>query len=268
MRKKYLFLLFGILFFNGIFAQEEAGGENEEVYYDDEYEEDEIELEKSMLVGINFQIGRPTGAFGENIDIIGWGFGGNLMWQFKSNPQLYAGLDFGFQNYDSESRINIFGFGEESELKTKNSMVLGHFQLRFYPKIDFFIKPYFEGMFGVKTFLTRTIETDLVTNETYNSQFDNSDFAWSMGGALGFEIPIQKKYLFLEGRVAYLKGTSGEYYARRPGNPNYFNPIEVFELKNSATDLILPQIGIKFLIGFAKNSDEEYEEEYYEDDEY
>ena len=267
MRKKYILLFLSLITFQSLLGQ--VGVEEiEEETYEEEEEEIVYDFDKTLMIGANFQLGFPLDQFGDNIDVIGWGFGGNVMWQFKRNEQLFAGIDFGYQNYDSESRITTFGFNEEYELKTKNSMVLAHLQLRIYPKVDFFIQPYFEGLFGIKSLFTRSTEKDVFTNETFNSQFDNSDYAWSVGGAVGFEIPIQKKYLFFEGRLAYLKGTSADYYARRPGNPNYINPLEVFELKNSATDLLMPQIGIKFLIGFSKNSPEEYEEDNYESDEY
>jgi len=263
MRKKLFILFFGCLTFFNSYSQVGMEEEDQEEYSE---EDEEIVLEKSVMVGANFQMGFPQGRFGKNLDALGWGFGGNIMWKFKRNPQIHGGIEFGIHNLESASIINSFGFGDDYELKTKNSIALAHFQLRYYPEFNFFVRPYVEALIGAKSLLTRTTETDLNSNETINSEFNNSDFAMSFGGAIGFEIPIQKEYLFLEARLAYTKGNAANYYARRMDNPSFLNPIDAFELKNSATDLLIPQIGFKFLIGFASNEDEEYEEEYYEED--
>lgn len=262
MGKKIIFLLLAFLFINGIQAQEEQNDQEE--YYEEEAQEDEFQFEKVFFMGTNFQLGFPQGILGRNIDYVGWGMGGNIMWSFKRLP-LYGGLDFGFQNSDFETDININGFNEDIENKTKNSIVLAHFQLRYYPEVDFKIKPYIEAMIGTKGFITRTIVTDVTngSNETINSEINKAKFGVSFGAAVGFEIPLMKNYLFLDARCAYLKGTSTEYYARKDENSNFFSTLDAFELKTSFTDLLVPQIGIKFMIGLGGN---DYEEEYYEEE--
>ena len=127
-------------------------------------------------------------------------------------------------------------------------------------------------MIGVKSLLTRTVVTDKTdgANDQINSQFENSDFALSLGGAVGFEIPLSKNHLFLDVRCSYLKGVSGEYYVRKENDSNFVDTIDVFELKNSTTDLFVPQIGVKFLIGIGNQNYEEYIEDNdsYDDEEY
>ena len=264
MWKKYIFLLLAIVLVHGIQAQEEQNEVDEE--YEEEVEEDDFNFDKVFFMGANFQLGFPQGILGRNIDYVGWGAGGNIMWSFKRLP-LFGGLDFGFQNSDFEADIVLSGFNEDIETRTKNSMVLAHFQLRYYPEVQFKIQPYVEAMVGTKGFITRTIVKDVTggANETINSEFDKATFAISFGAAVGFEIPLMKNYLFFDARCAYLKGTTTEYYARIDGNPSYFVPLEAFELKTSFTDLLVPQIGIKFMIGLGGD---DYEEEYYEEDEY
>jgi len=268
MRKKYIFLFLGFFFFNYSFAQVAEVEEEEENYE----EEIEFNFEKSIFLGTNFQLGIPLGKFGENVNYTGWGIGGNLMWKFKSDVPIYGGIDFSFQNYAFKALTEVTFDGEEFETRTKNSIILSHAQFRFYPEVDFFLHPYVEGMIGVKSLLTRTILTDKTdgANEQLNSIFENSDFAFSLGGAVGFEIPISKNYLFLDVRCSYLKGTSGEYYVKKEDDSVFVNPIDVFEIKNSATDLFVPQIGIKFLIGIGNQNEEEYYEENdnYEEEEY
>lgn len=268
MRKKYFFLFLTFFVFNFSFAQvDEKEEENQEEEIVEEYN-----FEKSIFLGTNFQIGLPQGKFGDNVDYIGWGFGGNVMWKLKKDAPIYAGIDFSFQNYDFQSVTEVTFDFEEFELRTKNSVILSHVQIRFYPEVDFFLHPYVEGLIGVKSLLTRTTLTDKTNgaNDQITSQFENSDFAMSFGGAIGFEIPINKNYLFLDVRCSYLKGNSGEYYARKEDDSVFIDPIDVFEIKNSATDIFVPQIGIKFLIGFGNQNDEEYYEENdsYDEEEY
>lgn len=271
MVKKYIFL-FLIIFSIPIFAQEESGENQSEEYYDEESEEEESQefnFKKTILMGFNFQLGIPQGQFGENVDYVGWGFGGDIMWQFKKSLPLYGGIDFGIQNLDFEARYDINGFGEEFETRTKNKIILSHFLIRFYPEVNFWIQPYFEGAVGMKSLFTRTIITDRTggINETINSQFDQSDFTLNLGGAVGFEIPIRKEYLFFEAKCSFYKGFSAEYYARRDDFQGSLIPIDAFELKRSNTDFIVPLIGFKFLIGFGNTNEEEYyeEEEYYDE---
>ncbi|MEM6965947.1 MAG: hypothetical protein AAF573_14360 [Bacteroidota bacterium] len=137
---------------------------------------------------------------------------------------------------------------------------MSHFVVRFYPEIDYWVRPYFEGALGMKSLFTRTVIKDRTggINETINSQFDQSDFALSLGGAVGFEIPIKKEYLFVEAKCSFYKGFTAEYYARRDDYQGSLIPINAFEIRKSNTDFIVPQIGFKFLIGFGNN--EEYEE--------
>jgi len=262
MWKINIFLLLALLLVVEIQAQEEQENNGED--YEEELEEDEFQFDKVFFMGTNFQLGFPQGILGRNIDYVGWGFGGNIMWSFKKLP-LYGGLDFGFQNSDFEADIVLTGFNEELENRTKNSMVLMHFQLRYYPNVSFKVKPYVEALIGTKGFITRTIVKDITNgaNETINSEFNKAKFAVSFGAAVGFEIPLMKNYLFLDARCAYLKGTSTEYYARIDGNPSYFEPLDAFELKTSFTDLLVPQIGVKFMIGLGGD---DYEEEYYEEE--
>ncbi len=269
MSIKNILLFPALLIFNFSMGQvDQVEDEN----YEDEVIEEEYNFKKSIFLGTNFQLGIPLGKFGENIDYTGWGFGGNVMWKLKKDVPVYAGIDFSFQNYDFQAVTEVTFDFEEYETKTKNSIVLSHVQVRYYPEIDFFLHPYVEGMIGVKSLFTRTILTDKTdgANDQINSQFENSDFALSLGGAIGFEIPISKNYLFLDVRCSYLKGNSGEYYVRKEDDSVYLEPIDVFEIKNSATDLFVPQIGIKFLIGFGNQNDEEYYEENdsYDEEEY
>ena len=261
MPKSYIFLLISLFAFSKVSAQVDEDNYEEEEQYE---EEEEFQFDKVFFVGTNFQLGFPQGILGRNIEYVGWGAGGNIMWQTK-NRNIFLGLDFGYQNSDFEAEIELNTFNENIETRTKNSMVLGHFQIRYYPNTAFKVQPFVEGMIGTKAFLTRTVIKNRTngSNETLNSDFEKADFAWSFGGAVGFEIPLMKNYLFLEGKCSYLKGTTAEYYARRDGNPIYSFPLEAFEIKKTFTDLFVPQIGVKFMVGLGGDDEEDYYDEEY-----
>ncbi len=253
-----------LVFFQNIQAQVDDSQSEEEEEEEEEYYEDDFQFDNVMFVGLNFQLGIPQSNFGNNVDYVGWGFGGNIIKQVRDGSPLYAGVDFGYLNFDRERDVTLNSFNENIETETKNTIVTAHLLLRFYPEVNFFIEPYFEGLFGMKSIFTRTVLTDISNgNETLNSQFDESDFAISYGAAIGVEIPVIKEYLSIDLRCAFQKGAVAEYYTRIEDAVNTQIPLDAFELKNSNTDLLVPQIGVTFMIGMGQQDDEDYYEEDY-----
>ena len=271
MIKKYLLLLLLALISISLFAQEEGEEyEGEEIIEEEYFDEPEYNFKRTMLIGGNFQLGIPQGQLRRNLDKTSWGFGGSLLGRLRSENPIFVGIDFSIQTFDNETLFEqeLFnGILEEFQVTTKNHVMNAHFLVRYQPEVNFFIKPFVEGMLGTKWFYTRTVVKDVNDNsgETLSSDFDRGDWAASLGAAVGFQINLSKNYLFLEGRCAYLKGTSAEYLVRRADDPGgYIDPIEAFEPMNSVTDLLIPQIGLKFLLGVGNQEEEEIpgEEEY------
>jgi len=271
MKRKYLLFLFLALFSSLLLAQEEGEEYEDEIVEEEYIEEPEYNFSKTMLLGVNFQLGIPQGALRRNLDRTSWGFGGSIVGRLRESP-MFAGIDFSIQTFDNESLIEqelVNGFLESFQVTTKNHVMNAHFLVRYEPEVNFFIQPFVEGMLGTKWFYTRTVVTDANDNSGQNlsSDFDRGDWAASVGGAVGFQINLSRNYLYLEGRCAYLKGTSAEYLVRKEDTSGGFiDPIDAFEPVNSVTDLLIPQIGLKFLIGFGNQQEED--EEYLEDEEY
>jgi len=269
MMKNYLLLI--LISFCTLPLSAQVAVEEDEV--DEEYlEEPEYNFKKTMMLGINFQLGLPQGAMKRNLDKTAFGFGGNILGNIGKESPIFAGLDFSIQTFDRESLIEaelVNGILEEFRVTTKNQVMNAHFLVRYEPPVNFYVQPFVEGMLGTKWFYTRTEVTDAngSANETLSSDFDRGDWAASVGAAVGFQINLSRNYLYLEGRCAYLKGTSAEYLARIPDNTSVFiDPIEAFEPRNSVTDLLIPQIGLKFLMGIG-NQDEEVNDDFYEEEE-
>jgi len=264
MVKNYLLFLFLSLISFGGFAQEEI--EDEENIDEEYYDEPEYNFKKSILLGGNLQFGIPQGAMRRVSDKSSWGFGGSFLSRINQEKPIYAGIDFSIQTFDRETLFDeefINGVLEEFRVTTKNHVMNAHFLVRYQPEVNFFVQPFVEGLLGTKWFYTRTAVTDANNSqETLSSDIDRGDWGASFGAAVGFQINLSNNYLYLEGRCAYLKGTSVEYLVRNPDvSGGFLDPIEAFEPQNSVSDLLIPQIGLKFLLGWGNADEEEYIEE-------
>ncbi|NUO01849.1 MAG: hypothetical protein HUU01_14685 [Saprospiraceae bacterium] len=217
-----------------------------------------------MYLNGNFQLGIPQQDFKENLDRIGIGGGGLLLFQLGKMP-LYAGAEFSGMSYDRESNdyvVNVGGFLKDYELRTSNSIFMMHGMLRVQPNINGPVRPYIDGMVGTKNLYTRTrlIEEDDNGNPDDNqeeSRIERGDWAFSYGGALGIQFDVSRSQgILLDLRCAFLPGGNATYLVRKPGdNVNYDEPIDAFEEKSSPTTLLMPQIGLTFLLSSFSDSD-------------
>lgn len=236
-------------------------GQKEEIFENN----DPVVILTGNIVG-----GIPSGAFSEKLNTGGVGAGGSILALVNRNFPVYLGLEINGFNYDTQSGtflLNIDGFQTNVEMETKPRIfnVLGLF--RMMPRTNFFLKPYFDGMFGVKNLSTRTLFYDLDSGDEdpFDRINEQSDWVLSYGGAIGLAIPIKNRFgnpgMAIELKCTYLKGAAADYLVRRDDSSvsNATEPIDFFETKNSATDLILPQIG--FVFYFGKGTDEDYPEE-------
>lgn len=201
---------------------------------------------------LNFQGGIPLEEFRDNLDKIGLG-GGVLGLANIAQSPISAGLEVSIMGYDSEAanyNLRVGGFLKEYELRTSSNIFLGHALVRIQAPGQRFINPYLDGMIGFKNLFTSTSLTDEDLGESVNSDIDESDWAFSYGGAVGLHINVARKHhIAIDLRCAYLPGNNATYLVRSPepfGGYNYDDPIEAFEKKSSATLLLLPQIGVIF----------------------
>lgn len=205
-------------------------------------------------LNLNAQVGIPLDDFRDNLPKTGFGGGGYVLFQITRKMPLYAGIDLAGMVYDRESKkysINVGGFTEKYTLKTNNSIFLGHAMLRFSPIVDFPVKPYIDGMIGTKNLFTRTrlIDDDDFEEEDSNSEVERGDWALSYGLALGVRLQVFRKApeITIDLRCAYLPGANATYLVRKTGDSGpYELPIDAFEEKSSATNLLIPSLGITF----------------------
>lgn len=236
MRCRLLFFL--LILCNTIFAQR--------------YEEDLPRLPREFLVSAGLTLGMPTGDFRQNLpnDALGTNF--SILIKIKETLPVYVGVEFNGMNYD---RANIRyldqldGYLVEVEEETKPSIYLGHAVIHIEPAFNFYFKPYMEGFVGFKNLATRTKLRDLELGEdaVLSNYLEEGDWAFSCGIALGARTPIFWEQLSINLKCSYLIGNAAYYLVRRPeviGTPN--RPIDVFEAKNSATNMLLPTIGLSY----------------------
>ncbi len=189
-----------------------------------------------------FQMGFPQEVLRANIDKLGYGGGGVVVFQIQRLP-VFAGVDLTLLNFDRESER----YNDNTEWTSRTDLFMGHGVLRFQPFVDFPIYPYFDALFGVKHFYARTTIEFLDTDES-DSSGNGSDTALSYGFAAGAQFAIfRNSGITLDFRCSYLPGNNATYFARDPfANGPFDDPIEAFQQRTSPTPLLLLQLGVTF----------------------
>lgn len=205
----------------------------------------------------NFLAGIPIGLFQERQQKTGFGFGGNML--FEVRKPIAIGFDVAWQKYDNQSDFFIdfdeFSNPFDVEEQVNNNILSFNGLIHIQPDINFFIQPYVEGTFGVNRFHTKTVFTDVTFDEQINVISNNSDWAINYGASVGFLVNVWRDLLFLDLKCAYRVGNTAQYYTRIEG-ANFTIPLDNFELKTSPTNILMPQIGVTFLLSYPEGYDE------------
>ena len=225
--------------------------------YAQEFEDvQEFEDRPAYYVQMNgsFQMGIPMDAMRRQLpDAIAAGGGGSLLFQLKRGYPLFIGAETGWMRYDREStEYTTFdsGVAEDFRLTTNTRVILWHSIVRFKPFTGSIWQPYLDGIFGFKTFSTKTRLYFLLDDEEEliegNTNF--KDTAWSYGAGLGVQVlMVSNPDITLDIRCAYLAGTTATYNVRNEDAEGPFqDPLEAFEERSSPTNMLIPQIGITF----------------------
>jgi opacity protein-like surface antigen len=190
----------------------------------------------------------PRGEFSENVTNNGYGASGQFLLRLGHTPFL-AGGDFGIVVYGSESHrepISSTIPNLQVRVRTSNNIFLSHFVLRAQPRSGL-VRPYVDGLIGLKHLFTRTSISDLSDDETIASNTDLSDTSFSYGIGGGLQIPLTKgreSRIMLDTNVRYLRGGRAEYL--RKGSIREVNGVAVFDVLSSRTDVLAVQVGVVF----------------------
>jgi hypothetical protein len=190
----------------------------------------------------------PRGEFSENVTNNGYGVSGQILVRLGPSPFL-AGGDLGIAVYGSESHrepISTTIPNLQVRVRTSNNILFSHFVLRAQPRTGP-VRPYFDGMIGLKHLFTKTSISDLSDDETIASSTDLSDTALSYGFGGGLQIQLTKgpeAKILLDTGVRYLRGARAVYL--RKGSIREENGVVVFDVLSSRTDVLAVQIGVTF----------------------
>ena len=229
---KYVFTSFLLLcFLSGLSAQS--------AYYN------------QILLTLNGQLGLPQDRFRENVDAVGIGGGGSILFRMREKP-VYIGFGGGWMNYAHETQdftIQVDGFFEDYEWRTNSNIIHGHAMLRFQPDVVFPLKPYIEGMAGFKNLYTKSKLIDLNgdDDEVIERESNLSDWAFSYGGSIGVHIAYWEHIgVRIDAKLTYLQGQNARYLARMEDTAGqvFDQPIDAFEERIGPTNMLIPQIGV------------------------
>jgi hypothetical protein len=190
----------------------------------------------------------PRGEFSENVTNNGYGVSGQILVRLGPSPFL-AGGDLGIAVYGSESHrepISTTIPNLQVRVRTSNNILFSHFVLRAQPRTGP-VRPYFDGLIGLKHLFTKTSISDLADDETIASSTDLSDTALSYGFGGGLQIQLTKgpeARILLDTGVRYLRGARAVYL--RKGSIREENGVVLFDVLSSRTDVLAVQVGVTF----------------------
>lgn len=209
---------------------------------------------QSASAGLSLNFGLPQGEFKENVDRVGFGIGGHLVWIPSESTPFSVGLNVGYLIYGSESRRERFSLTIPDvtvEVDRSNNLLNFHLLFQVSPQIGT-LRPYIEGLFGGAYLFTETKINQENLNYEIASSTNFSDYAWNYGGGGGLLIYIFKgdkenntesfSEVFLDIKARYLFGSTAEYLKEGSAvisdGKVYYNP------SKSKTDLLFIQLGL------------------------
>lgn len=205
--------------------------------------------------GINFSMAFPQADFKDNIDRLGYGGSGYILYHLPESP-FYVGVSAGLLIYGSERWSEPFSstFPEVLvDARTQNYIFLAHLVFRIQPQGDF--RPYVEGLFGLNYLWTVTSLHDAGSwgDEEFASAVNFSDSALSYGAGVGTQFTVLKALrrsgerafsMDVEVGARYLTGGRAEYL--KEGSIFRDNGDIYYDVLESATSLITARLGLCF----------------------
>lgn len=207
--------------------------------------------------GINFMLGFPQGEFKQNVDRLGFGASGHMMfWDVSPSIPFSLGINAGYMTYGSESRKEPFSLtipDVNVNVNRTNNLVNFHLLLQVMPPLGL-VRPYMEGLFGGSYIFTTTeINSQGGSNQEVASSTNFSDWAWSYGGGGGIMFRVFENdeegvneskvvSVWVDLKARYLLGTEAEYL--KEGSVSINNSKVTYDVSKSKTDLITGHIGV------------------------
>jgi len=196
-------------------------------------------------------VGFPQGEFDQKVENVGFGldlFGGIGL----GRTPVVVGIEGSFLMYGFERRRTPFSNTIPDvtvEVETSNSIALGHLVLRLQPSSGP-LRPYADGLFGVKYFFTETtVKDDNFSDREIASSTNFDDAALSYGVGGGVDIQVYrgrggKKVgaVLISAGARYLFGSEAEYL--REGSIERRDGQVFFTTERSETNILITRLGV------------------------
>jgi len=214
-------------------------------------------LAQQMEAGADFLIGVPQKEFADNVDTTGYGVSGQFAYFLGESP-IAVGAEVGYLNYGTVERLEPFSPDIPEiivRVSTTNNILLTHGFIRVQPRSGP-VRPYFDGLIGFKYLFTRSsIRDDSFPGETLASTTNFDDLAFSYGIGGGMKITVWEGTSGRRGQAPaelsihlgarYLWGAEARYM-KKGSIRQAPNGDIIFDVFESETDMLTPQIGIRF----------------------
>jgi hypothetical protein len=185
--------------------------------------------------GGGLMLGFPQGEFKDNIDRLGFGISGQVLFFNPMQGLPFGfGLDIGYLNYGSETRQEPFNSNIPDvivDVDRSNNLVNFHLLFQIAPPSGD-VRPYLELLFGGAYIWTSTSVNSRGSEEEVASNTNFDDFAWNYGAGGGLLINVYTpdvqesnfEALYLDLKVRYLFGTEAEYLKEAMSIMMFQNP--------------------------------------------
>ncbi|MBN1540859.1 hypothetical protein JW992_01855 [candidate division KSB1 bacterium] len=215
--------------------------------------------QSGIQASIHFKLGSPQGEFAEEVENLGFGLGGNFLYNFPQTPFL-LGASAGFLIYGSETRQAPFSLTIPDvtvDVTTSNNIFQGHLLLRAQPQQGAF-RPYIDGLLGFNYLWTETTirseNLDIDENVASSTNFSDGAFCYGGGGGVmirvydGTQKPLEPGEsriagVFIDFGVRYLKGGEAEYLKKGDVERTDEGKV-IYNPSQSTTDLLNFNLGV------------------------
>jgi len=232
-----------VLFYSSVFGQEVR----------DSIAVDDYQPVRAYFVEGAISVLAPQGNFNRQMDDVPIGLSFSALAQISPGQPFFVGVETYYAYVDdlSNTWFGFFDNGDPAEYQgTVTSNIIGvNAMYRYYLPVSIWkLEPYVEGAFGLKWLFTYESTTSFFDGfeEASTGEFVTSDVSLTYGGAVGLQLLLGGR-TYLNMKTSYLPGNSAAYEVRSAGVVPSTFPIEAFERKQSATDVVKFDLGITYV---------------------
>ncbi len=207
---------------------------------------------QKFSTSINAQLAIPQGDYKITNGDAGFGLRANFLYKPDPLVPLKFGIELGIQEKGRATEYfsgYSYGFYDEFKVSATNNIFSLMFLTRFQSTKVGKIKPFVDLTAGWNVFFSTVNVERLTYYSPYEGSYSNSTKAhWALAFGIsgGVDIPLNKyDDIGLEIKVAYLIGNNSLYltdpFIDNSGNVSFVE-------KNSRTDMVIPQAGVRISI--------------------